>query len=408
MGVEVPHSPEAEQALLGAMLLSDEAILVGLDYVTGQDFYNPWHQRVFSAVVELFSTGHGVDPVTVKDRLDTTGGDSRGADLVALQAACPTYGEANVRTYAGVVAEAAGKRRYIALAEQVIHQATNGSTDLATIRSDTLVNVDAIAIAGEDAQDEALYGDDFIEQYNTPYDWLVKGLLERQDRCIVVAPEGHGKSTLLRQFGIMAAQGVHPFLLDRVPPIKVLYIDLENPSRHVARKIREITAQVKRQVGDRFDQHRFKVWSRPGGLDVVGRRDDRNKMVGTIKRFRPDLVCIGPLYKLAGGDPKDEQVARAVAMILDDVRQRFDSALMIETHAPHKAAGETRAIRPFGASLWLRWPEFGLALIPDAKDHNVYRVGHWRGARDERPWPTKLKRGQVWPWEVEELPSAAF
>jgi hypothetical protein len=49
----------------------------------------------------------------------------------------------------------------------------------------------------------------------------------------------------------------------------------------------------------------------------------------------------------------------------------------------------------YGASLWSRWPEFGLHISKQG------RLLHWRGARDERAWPAVLNRGGAWPWTPE-------
>ncbi len=68
--------------------------------------------------------------------------------------------------------------------------------------------------------------------------------------------------------------------------------------------------------------------------------------------------------------------------------------VMIEAHSPHASNGGKRPIRPYGASLWLRWPEFGIYLSPEGQ------LQHWRGQRDERDWPAALKRGGLLPWTV--------
>jgi hypothetical protein len=51
-------------------------------------------------------------------------------------------------------------------------------------------------------------------------------------------------------------------------------------------------------------------------------------------------------------------------------------------------------MRPYGASLWSRWPEFGIYLSPKGT------LTHWRGQRDERAWPEALERSDPWPWAV--------
>jgi replicative DNA helicase len=70
----------------------------------------------------------------------------------------------------------------------------------------------------------------------------------------------------------------------------------------------------------------------------------------------------------------------------------------METHAPH-GGSFGRDLRPFGSSVWLRWPEFGIGIHTDPDDDRNYLLKHWRGPRDVRPWPSVLCRGAgPWPW----------
>jgi hypothetical protein len=106
-------------------------------------------------------------------------------------------------------------------------------------------------------------------------------------------------------------------------------------------------------------------------------------------------VLLGPTYKLASGDPTREEVAKAVADALDALRAEHQCALVIEAHTPYTNNSGRREIRPYGASLWSRWPEFGIFL-----DRNG-RLEHWRGPRDEREWPSRLRRAEPWPWALD-------
>lgn len=63
---------------------------------------------------------------------------------------------------------------------------------------------------------------------------------------------------------------------------------------------------------------------------------------------------------------------------------------------PHATSGKHRPERPYGASLWMRWPEFGIYLDANGP------MRHWRGQRDEREWPSALKRGGAWMWTVDD------
>ena len=115
-----PHSIQAEESLLGAMLLSRDAIAVAVEAVAADDFYKPVHGHVYDAITALFGQGEPVDPVTVADQLrragllDAVGGP---AALVTLQAGTPSVGSA--ARYARIVEEHAMLRRLIGVAGEI-------------------------------------------------------------------------------------------------------------------------------------------------------------------------------------------------------------------------------------------------------------------------------------------------
>lgn len=237
--------------------------------------------------------------------------------------------------------------------------------------------------------DDTVELDELLGTPDEPYDWLIEGLVERGDRVILTGLEGRGKSTFLRQFAVKAASGIHPFDDSAQPPLQVLYVDLENSRRQVRRKVGELRAAA----GGAYDG-RLRFTFRPEGIDLT-RTPDVAWLATVIGAHRPDLVVIGPIYKMATGDPKDEQTARVVSTVLDQLRTTHQCALLIEAHTPYAdGAKSKRPERPYGASLWSRWPEFGIYLGPEGD------LLHWRGQRDERAWPRKVERGQPWPWMV--------
>ena len=235
------------------------------------------------------------------------------------------------------------------------------------------------------------------------YDWLVPGLLERGDRVVITGDEGWGKSTLLRQLGIGATAGHNPFahsLLDAIHgPLRVLLVDCENSSRQLRREF----PKVLRAVND-LDavNERFWISVRTEGLILDHPRDpmgDRAWIEEQLKAVRPDILLIGPLYKLMSGDPNAEQESRLLALYLDRIRGAdAGMAVIIEAHAPH---GQKR---PYGWSGWKRWPEFGLHLSEDGS------LTPFRGGRDEeRHWPRHLRRGgeSDMPWIPTSQPIEA-
>lgn len=135
-GPRIPHDEAAESALLGAMLLSSDAVEVGVSRVDVASFYVPAHQLVFAAIEELYLAGVDVDPLTVADRLRLNGDLDRvgGAGfLVDLESTTPAT--SNVEHYANIVERDARRRQVIARASEMAQDAYNGTDWHATMGS---------------------------------------------------------------------------------------------------------------------------------------------------------------------------------------------------------------------------------------------------------------------------------
>jgi len=233
------------------------------------------------------------------------------------------------------------------------------------------------------------------------YDWVIPNLLERQERVIVVAAEGAGKTTLARQVALMSAAGIHPFRRDAMEPVRTLMIDLENPERIIRRTSLRIYDKIKW-----FDKHKdmdAHLLMKPDGINLLTSAD-RALVEEHVASVEPDILFFGPLYKafLDPGGRTAESVSIEIARFLDYIRHTYNCALWIEHHAPLGSGGQ-RDLRPFGSAVWSRWSEFGLALAPDPTDPELISFNHYRGQREAREWPTLCKRGNTWPFEVVEF-----
>jgi replicative DNA helicase len=115
-----PHDLQAEESLLGAMLLSRDAISAAVETCRAEDFYRPAHGHIFDAICSLYAQGEPADPVTVADELrraDLLEGIGGAGNLVALQANTPAI--ANAARYAHIVQEHALLRRLISVASEI-------------------------------------------------------------------------------------------------------------------------------------------------------------------------------------------------------------------------------------------------------------------------------------------------
>ncbi len=109
-----PHDIEAERAVLGSVMIDNEAAYSAVEDLDGDDFYHPAHRTVFKAMVELTMENQPVDAVTLSARLRANGGLEQVGGLgflAELGEAVPTA--ANVKYYAEIVAKKARARRLI-------------------------------------------------------------------------------------------------------------------------------------------------------------------------------------------------------------------------------------------------------------------------------------------------------
>jgi replicative DNA helicase len=123
-----PHNFDAEQAVLGGMMLSKDAIADVIDKIVGEDFYRPNHASVFAAICDLYGRGEPADAVTVAGELDRRGLLARigGAPyLLDLIQCVPTA--ANAGYYASVVAEKSTLRRLVQAGTRVVSYGYSGA-----------------------------------------------------------------------------------------------------------------------------------------------------------------------------------------------------------------------------------------------------------------------------------------
>jgi replicative DNA helicase len=115
-----PHDLQAEESLLGAMMLEAEAIATAAGVLRADDFYKPAHAHIFDAIHALYASGQPVDPVTVADELRRNGLlETVGGHQVLVDIMSSTPATTNSGGYARIVEEHALLRRLIGVAGEI-------------------------------------------------------------------------------------------------------------------------------------------------------------------------------------------------------------------------------------------------------------------------------------------------
>jgi len=115
-----PHSLEAEQSVLGGLLLSADGWDAVAEEVAASDFYRPSHRQIFREIARLAEAGEPVDVITVADKLEARGELAGAGGLTYLaELAQNTPSTSNIRAYAQVVRERASLRKLIEAAQAI-------------------------------------------------------------------------------------------------------------------------------------------------------------------------------------------------------------------------------------------------------------------------------------------------
>ena len=134
----LPHSMEAEQSVIGSMIMDREAIVVASEMISGDDFYDKSYGVLFDSMVELNDQGQPVDVVTLQNRLKEKDVPPEVASLEFIRdliTAVPT--SANIKYYATIVSEKAVLRKLIRLTEEIANNCYSEKDGLEVILEDT-------------------------------------------------------------------------------------------------------------------------------------------------------------------------------------------------------------------------------------------------------------------------------
>jgi hypothetical protein len=403
---------EAERRLLGAVIMQPDLYRSVEDLVLADDFSDAQMGSVWDGIGQMVSRKMHVDQLTVIDQLSSWGIRgyeaevwtwSEGVYPWALDSYARVVKDDSVRRQAGAAVWAAGRefqkrepgglggtetvQAYSSISvTSKLHQTLGDIIDRATATSHEVKTLRQVLL-GVDT-----------------YDWVIPGLLERMDRLVITGGEGAGKTTWCRQIVVLAAAGIHPTTFGTIDPIRALVIDAENTEKQWRRGVRWLTSQAAKDGGaDPQDR----IFIRAGRRFDITQGQELARIHRYIDQYEPDVVYIGPLYKMVPGAIQNDNDAAPLIVALDSIRER-GVALIMEAHAGKATDGSGgRNLAPRGSSAILGWPEFGLGIRPNAEADpklGLFDVVRWRGDRDQRDFPTSMIRGgPLWPWQPDSF-----
>ena len=221
---QLPYSLEAEQSVLGAILIDPACITRVMEYIKPESFYRPQHQELFSVLTRMFVSSQTIDFITVLEMAKREGifDTDEDAKIYLTQLAQIVPSTANVESYAKIVQEKSYIRSLILASQKVIDLSRDGSTDARTLLdmaeqsifdirqgrdASGLTRIDEIILQTYDRL-QKLSGEDQEKYMGLPtgfaaLDSIITGL-NRTDLILVAARPGMGKTA----FGLNIAANV--------------------------------------------------------------------------------------------------------------------------------------------------------------------------------------------------------
>lgn len=213
-GLKLPYSPEAEQAVLGAILMEPEAIARVAEILPKSEyFYVTTHKLIYSAMLSMFTAGKTVDFVTVLETLktDKSFDEATGKTyLMQLAQSCPSI--SNIEIYAQYVRDKYDVRMLISASRDIIEEASDGEYEPSVLIDSAeqkifdirrgkniqgLQRIDEVLIETFDRLDLLNRDDDTVKPISTgigDLDRVITGL-NRSDLILLAARPGMGKTS---------------------------------------------------------------------------------------------------------------------------------------------------------------------------------------------------------------------
>lgn len=253
----MPNNPEAEEAVIGSMLLDEEAIIHASEKLIDADFYNPRFRTLFSAIVELYHENKPADLVTLTERLrkkNVTGDICSVEFLSNIIAAVPT--SANIRYYTDIVQQKSLLRSLIRTTEEIANRSYQDTTDIEALMEDTerdifqlvqgrasqedFTPIRDVALEALESIQEAASNSGNVTGLSTGFrdlDYRTAGL-QNSDLILVAARPSMGKTA----FALNIAE--HVAIYNHVP---TAIFSLEMPKIQLAKRLVSMNSKVDSQ-----------------------------------------------------------------------------------------------------------------------------------------------------------------
>lgn len=369
--MEQPQPPadrdeQAEQTILGTMMLQPATIPTVLDQITPDDYHNTLHGQLHRTIVDNHRNNQPTDPLAIARTVDPKLLQKLGgaAALHTMLASVPTA--ANIHYYLGIVAGHA-RLRNIHLVGAQLHQIAGLDPEQQNQQlTDLLGRLTTLAQQTRQATGTRIHTKPAAEFTLRPVDWLWDARIPLGEICLVAGREGTGKSTLLAWMAAAITRGELPGQYYGHPR-GVLYAAQEDSwERTVAPRLHAAGA-------DMYMVHHMAVETRNHTRRVI-LPNDLPHLPEVIERHKACVLMCDPILSMIP-DNTNPNHATEVRAVLEPLQQMADTCNIAIIGLAHlnKREGADVGTNMAGTRAWLEVARAALAVAKDktAEDYTV-------------------------------------
>lgn len=333
----LPHNPDAEKSILGAILIDNNAIASALKFVSSGDFFNTYNQKIFRRMIAMKEAGQPIDLVTLCEELFQKAElqDAGGSPYVAsLSDGIPRA--SNVDEWAKIVRQKSIARSTAKLAEKLRNAIENGE-------SPELIQTQLRQLAGEKLEPLKIVGGnghlsyglmEFLEEQFPAPEHLVEGLIPRGGSVMIVAMPHHLKSWFTTSLALATTRAGNALgKLEVKNPVRTLLVQLEDFPGQVQWRLRQL---LQTQAFIDCDPSNIRIIPRCD-LHLPDERSYQN-LLREIESFKAEHMILDVVRRAFRGDINSQKETSPFLEQLDNLREATNVTTTLVHHENRKEA----------------------------------------------------------------------
>lgn len=388
-----PQNIEAEMAVLGCMLMEENAIVCAIGQLTASDFYKDAHKTIFAAIIQLYDARKAIDLITLVEKLKNDGTIEAigGAGYLAgLTNVVPTA--ANIEHYAKIVKEKSVLRLLILQIDQIAVEAYGTEDDAVEVLNragQAISKITEKCVAGPGTGSGPVDLDAFLKSEIPHVEYFIDPILPLGGKLMVSACSNIGKSIFVMNMCLAMTAGIAR-VFDKwdVKPARVLYVDLEMGKAPCKDRFAKMCGAKELSTKTLF------VQTLPC-LNLLEAAES-TALRNWIRSLDVDVVVLDPLgHAWAGNENSAEDVIQ-ITRELNKIIAEFEVSIVLVHHwrkatKDSKEGGEMAA----GSYRWSAWVDSHITLKGEPDSIHVVCEKN-RHAGRFKPWVARINEENLW------------